>query len=111
MGLMAQIRTRDKFVRNDLRLTVQAAPLIPVASSSKNHWRSQLEEQFKDWTLSKSEAEVAEALLEGMSLKEIASKRFTSEKTIRNQCRNIYAKSGTTGRHELAAYFLKKSRR
>lgn len=72
-------------------------------------WQETLNQDFAQWGFTKSEAEVAQELLLGKSLKEIAAKRFTSEKTIRNQCRNIYAKSSTAGRHELAAHFLKKS--
>jgi len=44
--------------------------------------------------------------LKGLSLKEIAEIRKTSEKTARAQCTPIYEKSGLSGRSELAAFFL-----
>lgn len=62
--------------------------------------------QFKDWNLSKSEKEIAILMLNGKSSKEISAHRFTSERTIRNQCRAIYEKSGLSGKSELSAFFL-----
>ncbi|MBT7611143.1 MAG: helix-turn-helix transcriptional regulator [Bacteriovoracaceae bacterium] len=62
--------------------------------------------QFKNWELSPSEKEIAHLLLVGKSSKEIAQTRYTSERTIRNQCRFIYEKSGCGGRSELSAFFF-----
>ncbi len=62
--------------------------------------------QFNEWNLSKSEKAVALFVLQGKSSKEISSIRFTSERTIRNQCHSIYEKSGLGGKSELSAYFL-----
>jgi DNA-binding CsgD family transcriptional regulator len=56
--------------------------------------------------LTVSEKEVAFLLLKGLSLKEIAAIRETSEKTARAQSTAIYEKSGLAGRSELAAFFL-----
>ena len=50
--------------------------------------------------------EVALLLLKGLSTKEIASVRATSERTIREQARSIYTKAGLTGRAALSAFFL-----
>ena len=63
-------------------------------------------EQFEQWGLSRSEAEVALLLIKGLSMKEIAAARAVKEKTARTQAASIYAKSGHAGRHELAAYFI-----
>jgi DNA-binding CsgD family transcriptional regulator len=62
--------------------------------------------QFKKWQLSPSEKEIAHLLLEGRSSRQIAETRYTSERTIRNQCRFIYEKSGCGGRSELSAHFF-----
>ncbi len=67
---------------------------------------SLIEQQLSAWGLSPSEREVAFFLLKGMSLKEIAMLRNTSEKTARVQSTAIYAKSGLGGRSELSAFFL-----
>lgn len=65
-----------------------------------------IDQQLSAWGLSPAEREVAFFLLKGMSLKEIATLRQTSEKTVRVQSTAIYAKSGLNGRSELAAFFL-----
>jgi len=80
-------------------------------------WRSQsrkyleglsqaIEAQLVSWGLSVSEKEVAFLLLKGLSLKEIADLRQTTEKTARAQSIAIYSKAGLAGRSELAAFFL-----
>lgn len=67
-----------------------------------------IQKEFDKWHLTKSEREVALLIIRGKSSKEIAKLRFTSDRTIRNQCQSIYEKSGLSGRHELSAYFLEK---
>jgi DNA-binding NarL/FixJ family response regulator len=49
---------------------------------------------------------VALLLLKGLSVKEIAAVRATSERTIRTQARSLYSKAGLTGRAALSAFFL-----
>jgi DNA-binding CsgD family transcriptional regulator len=58
------------------------------------------------WQLSAAEREVALLLLKGLSTKEIATVRATSERTAREQARAVYAKAGLAGRAALSAYFL-----
>jgi DNA-binding CsgD family transcriptional regulator len=67
---------------------------------------SAIEGQFGNWGLTTAEAEVGLLLLKGMSLKEIAMLRETSERTVREQARAIYRKAGLGGRAELSAFFL-----
>ena len=62
--------------------------------------------QLDQWQLSAAEKEVAFLLLKGLSLKEIAAARRTTEKTARVQSSAVYTKSGLAGRSELAAFFL-----
>lgn len=62
--------------------------------------------QLDQWQLSTAEKEVAFLLLKGLSLKEIAAARQTSEKTARVQSSAVYMKSGLGGRSELSAFFL-----
>ena len=62
--------------------------------------------QLDLWHLSAAEKEVAFLLLKGLSLREIAAARHTSEKTARVQSSAIYTKSGLAGRSELSAFFL-----
>lgn len=65
-----------------------------------------IDSQLTAWKLTVSEKEVAFLLLKGLSLKEIAEIRKTSEKTARAQSMAIYSKSGLSGRSELSAFFL-----
>ena len=67
---------------------------------------SVMNNQFQEWGLSSSEAEVALLLIKGLSMKEIAEARNVKDKTVRTQAASIYAKTGHSGRHELAAYFI-----
>lgn len=66
----------------------------------------EIERQLTEWKLTTSEKEVAFLLLKGLSLKEIAEIRRTSEKTARAQSTAIYEKAGLAGRSELSAFFL-----
>jgi DNA-binding CsgD family transcriptional regulator len=62
--------------------------------------------QFSRWNLTAAEREVALLLLKGLSLKEIATVRASSERTIRAHAQALYAKAGLTGRAALSAFFL-----
>ena len=65
-----------------------------------------IDRQFSTWKLTEAEREVGLLILKGLSLKEIAGVRATSERTIRGQARSIYANAGLSGRAALAAFFL-----
>lgn len=65
-----------------------------------------IDQQLSKWKLTTAEKEVAFLLLKGLSLKEVAEVRNTTEKTARVQSMAIYAKAGLAGRSELAAFFL-----
>lgn len=65
-----------------------------------------IDSQLVNWKLTQSEKEIAFLLLKGLSLKEIADIRKTTEKTSRAQSISIYSKAGLAGRSELAAFFL-----
>ena len=65
-----------------------------------------IDEQFLAWDLSPAERDVALLLLKGLSHKEVAQVRGTSERTVSQQARAIYRKGGLAGRAELSAFFL-----
>ncbi len=62
--------------------------------------------QFQKWKFSPSEVKIAELLIRGYSSRQIAGILNKSDRTVRNQAISIYQKSGMTGRHDLAAFFL-----
>jgi DNA-binding CsgD family transcriptional regulator len=90
---------------------------LEVARLEGQRWRSEartllnglgeaIDQQFSRWNLTEAEREVALLLLKGLSLKEAAQVRATSERTIRAQARSLYAKAGVSGRAALSAFFL-----
>jgi DNA-binding CsgD family transcriptional regulator len=81
------------------------------------HWQAEAEsllrgvsaaidQQFREWELSSAECDVALLILKGLSYKEVAQVRATTERTVRHQALAIYRKAGLAGRAEMAAYFL-----
>lgn len=62
--------------------------------------------QFDRWQLTPAEREVALLLLKGLSHREVAAVRGVSERTARQQARDVYRKADLAGRSELAAFFL-----
>ena len=90
---------------------------LDVARIQGRQWRDEtrallkglgeaIDRQFLTWKLTEAEREVGLLILKGLSLKEIAATRVTSERTIRAQARSIYAKAGLSGRAALSAFFL-----
>ncbi|HEY8945974.1 MAG TPA: hypothetical protein VIM73_17015 [Polyangiaceae bacterium] len=93
------------------------AERVRVTEAEAAHWRQEaaellqglgaaLDRQFERWALSPAEKEVALLLLKGLSHKELAEVRSITEATARQQARAVYKKSGLSGRHDLAAFFL-----
>jgi DNA-binding CsgD family transcriptional regulator len=90
---------------------------LEIARAQGQHWRAEarshliglgkaIEAQFSRWNLTGAERDVALLLLKGLSHKEIATIRASSERTVREQARALYAKAGLTGRSALSAFFL-----
>lgn len=90
---------------------------LEVARSEGAKWRADMREvlrglgdaidgQFDRWGLTAAEREVALLMLKGLSHKEIASVRGSSERTVRQQARAIYSKANLSGRAALSAFFL-----
>ena len=101
-------------LRRDLRqerklsasLKVEAEQWQERSKSFLEGLSSLIDQQLTDWKLTPAEREVAFLLLKGLSLKDIAMHRETTEKTARVQSMAIYSKAGLAGRSELSAFFL-----
>ena len=65
-----------------------------------------IDAQFERWGLTPAEREVGLLLLKGLSHKEVAETRSTSEPTVRQQALMVYRKSGLRNRSDLSAFFL-----
>jgi len=84
----------------------QLARLDASSVSIGIQYRNVMQKQFDQWNLTSSEQEIVVSLLKGLSFKEVAQLRSTTEKTVRQQASHVYRKSGLAGRHELAAWFF-----
>lgn len=104
---MRRLETETTSLRDELK----------DATESGREWRKQSEQlfqglsvavaaQFAVWKLTDAEADIAALIMKGVSHRDIAKLRRTSEVTIRQQAQSIYQKSGLGNRSQLAAYFL-----
>ncbi len=113
VGVVLLLRVTQK--QREEQLTLMRD--LEVARIQGQRWRAEartflnglgdaIETQFSRWNLTEAEREVALLLLKGLSLKEIAAVRASSERTIRAQARSLYGKAELTGRAALSAFFL-----
>jgi DNA-binding CsgD family transcriptional regulator len=101
-------QTRE-IIRHDLEATKKIAQAFEKKSQGLvKEFQSYVHHEFNQWQLSQSEKEISLLILEGLSSKDMSQKRFTSERTIRNQCAAIYQKSKLAGKNDFCAYFLKE---
>lgn len=116
LGVLVWLVTRLLSMRRQLaRLAskLDQAKSVSLAASqdildSRTHLNDVVKQQFSEWKLSNSEAEVGRLLLKGLSIREIAEVRHTQEKTVRSQASSIYRKASLEGRHAFAAWFLEE---
>lgn len=69
-------------------------------------FQAYVHQNFEKWNFTKTESEIAFLILKGLSLRDIAQKRGTTETTTRQQALSLYKKADVDGRHQLSAYFL-----
>lgn len=90
---------------------------LEIARVEGNGWRTKvrshlaglkagLDMQFDEWGMTAAEREVGLLVLKGLSHKEIAALRATTEATVRQQAQSIYRKSNLPGKTAFSAYFL-----
>jgi putative tricarboxylic transport membrane protein len=100
------VRQRRDLDQSLAELDALKASLVPRAPDQKD----QIAGPLQRWGLSTAEIEIAWMILKGLSFKEIATARGTSERTVRQQAQAIYRKSGLPNRAEFSAYFLEDLR-
>ncbi|MEZ4465682.1 MAG: LuxR family transcriptional regulator [bacterium] len=114
--LRALVRTRRRAAELG-RAAAELEARLAASTEEARRWRDETRDlaaglgaaiarQLDAWALSGAEQEVALLLLKGLSHKEIAGLRGTSEATSRQQARAVYRKAGLTGRSDLASFFL-----
>jgi DNA-binding CsgD family transcriptional regulator len=102
-------QTRRSLARlgNDLtQAQVQAAHWQRQNERSLRGIGEAIQSQFSEWAFTDAEADVALLLIKGLSHREIANLRNTSERTVRHQAQSAYRKASLPGRTALSAFFL-----
>jgi DNA-binding CsgD family transcriptional regulator len=90
---------------------------LKIARAEGDAWRAKvrshlsglkagMDRQFEEWGMTAAEREVGLLILKGLSHKEIASLRATTEATVRQQAQAIYRKANLPGKTAFCAYFL-----
>jgi DNA-binding CsgD family transcriptional regulator len=90
---------------------------LAIARAEGDAWRSkvqshlaglkgEMDKQFEDWGMTTAEREVGLLILKGLSHKEIAVLRATTDATVRQQAQAIYRKARLPGKTAFSAYFL-----
>lgn len=90
---------------------------LAIAQAEGDGWRNKvrshlaglkagMDRQFQDWGMTPAEREVGLLILKGLSHKEIATLRATTEATVRQQAQSIYRKANLPGKTGFSAYFL-----
>ena len=106
-GQLLLARRRARALQSDLvRAEADLVRFRAEAQEALAGLGEAIDRQFERWGLSAAEREVALLLLKGLSHKEVAEARATSERTVRQQALAVYRKAGLSGRAELAAFFL-----
>jgi DNA-binding CsgD family transcriptional regulator len=101
--------TRSRYKRSESDLKKVREDLTNFKNETKGLTQGmsqKIDEQLEMWKLTKAEKDISLLILKGLSNKEVANIRSTSEKTVRQQATSIYQKSGLGGRSELSAFFL-----
>jgi DNA-binding CsgD family transcriptional regulator len=101
------VRADQAALRRDLaRAAAEGAGWRATNGATLDDLATAIGRQFDAWSLTAAERDIAGLMLKGVSLRDIAALRHTSEGTIRQQAQGVYQKSGLAGRRELAAFFL-----
>ena len=90
---------------------------LESARSDGNGWRKMVQQhfaslragvdqQFEIWGMTDAEREIGLLILKGMSHKEIAAARETTDATVRQQAQSIYRKARVPGKTAFSAYFI-----
>lgn len=90
---------------------------LEIARTEGDGWRSKvqshlaglkgaMDQQFQAWGMTAAEREVGLLILKGLSHKEIAALRATTDATVRQQAQAIYRKARLPGKTAFSAYFL-----
>ncbi len=102
-SLVAAIVFEIRYLLSLLRQKDHLERSLKIASTEFYHV---INAHFKMWKLSPSETDVANFMVKGLEISEIAQMRGCAEGTVKAHLNAIYRKSGTTGRGELLSVLI-----
>ncbi|PKB13453.1 tripartite-type tricarboxylate transporter receptor subunit TctC [Novosphingobium kunmingense] len=107
--LLIRLRERQR-IEQDLKLRCgELSSKLEEAKSARSAVVLEgIKDDFGEWNLSFAERDVAWFMLRGLPLKQIATLRGTSERTVRQQAQAIYRKAGLESRSDLAGRVLER---
>ena len=101
-----QQRDRLALLQDAERAKADGARWRERAEVQFDQYRRLIEAQFDEWDVTAAERDVGHLILRGLSHKEIARRRSTSEATIRQQAQSLYRKANLPNKGSFAAFFL-----
>ena len=99
VGLVFEVRTLTALLRKQAHMEKS----LGVAAGALAEL---MEEYFRQWALTPSEADVAAFTIKGYSIAEIAAMRGSAEGTVKTHLNAIYRKSGLQGRGQLVSVLI-----
>ncbi|MEP2425549.1 MAG: helix-turn-helix transcriptional regulator [Paracoccaceae bacterium] len=103
LSICAAIIFEVKYILELLRRKAHLERSVSVASAAMH---DVILAHFKSWDLTPSESDVANFLVKGFGISEIADMRGNAEGTIKSHLNSIYRKSGTRNRGEVLSLIL-----
>jgi len=103
LALLAGLAFEIRYIAALLR---RQAHLQRSASMAAAAMADVIEAHFAEWRLSPAEHDVANLLVKGLSIAEIAELRGSAEGTVKSQLNAIYRKSGCQNRGEVLARII-----
>ena len=103
LALLIGIVVEWQYLALLLRRQARAERALNVAAGDLHEL---MEQYFRDWGLTPSEADVAMFALKGSSISEIAELRGSKDGTIKAHLNGIYRKAGVSGRAQLVSLLV-----
>lgn len=105
-GVRSLVRS-ERGLRHQLDRSREEAERWRVeAAEATRGFRRAIDDQMDRWELTPAEREIGLLLLQGLSHQQIAGRRSSSERTVRQQAHQLYRKAGISGRSDLSGFFL-----
>jgi len=106
MDIKEQQADRLALVQDLEKAKADGAQWRARAEDQLDQFRRAIGEQFDEWDATAAERDIGHLILRGLSHKEIARLRCTSEATVRQQAQSLYRKANLPNKGAFSAYFL-----